>query len=366
MKRTHLTYFVVLTVIASWTIGGCSSTEEPAVDDDLMTRDQVVDLDDPYGGLNFGDEDPAFGDAVMTEMFGPELDAEYSDPTENDSDVANCRRLRRPVTYLMITWGNLEADSTIDFVTDWTGSLSAENAAICLKRTIAWDRHDRILPRISRDLLEWESYTQPHFDGILVALHKIVQRDTTCNDSAAVDAAYDDVHMSVTFDTGPLTVTIDEENLGDLHRVVKVDKAGNAFAFNTFRISPDACPHGFMAGQWKPVEHRPGGIFRGKWLSYNGVHEGYLRGIYGPTSGGENVFFGKWIRRDGRFQGLLAGYYGGFDAEPGGWYHGVWLTRALRTGGYVNGVWNTRDDAERPGGFFKGRWKAVCPTATPE
>jgi hypothetical protein len=93
------------------------------------------------------------------------------------------------------------------------------------------------------------------------------------------------------------------------------------------------------------------------------VHEGYLKGVYGPSSDGENVFFGKWIRHNGRFQGLLVGYYGNFDAEPGGWYRGVWLTRALRTGGYVNGVWNTRDDAERPGGFFKGRWKAVCPTA---
>jgi hypothetical protein len=348
---------MVLAAIAVWMIGGCSSTEEPGVDDDLMTREQVVDLDDPFGGFNFGDEEPAFGDATMTETFGPEPDAEYSDPTEDDPDVEKCRRARRPVIYLMITWGNLEADSTIDFVTDWSGSLSAENGAICLKRTIAWDDHDRIIPRTSRDLLEWESFTKPHFDGILVALHKIVKPDPTNV------AEYDNVAMSVTFDTGPLTVTIDEENLRDLHRVVKVDEAGNAVAFNTFKISPDACPHGFMSGRWVPVDHRPGGVFRGKWISHNGVHEGYLRGVYGPTSDGDKVFFGKWIRHNGRFQGLLVGYYGDFDAEPGGWYRGVWLTRSLRTGGHMHGVWNTRDDTARPGGFFKGRWKMECKNA---
>lgn len=363
MRRTHAYYFVALAALTIWMIGGCSSTEEPAVDDDLMSREQVVDLDDPYGGFNFGDEDPAFGDASMTELYGPELDAEFADPTEDDPDVEQCRLLNRPVTYLMIAWGNLEADSTIDFITDWTGSLSAENGAICLKRTIFFDPEDKILQRTSRDLLEWESHTRPHYDGILVALHKIAEKDT----AVSVDAAYNATKMSITFDTGPLAVTIGEEDLRDLHRVVEVDEAGNAVAFNTFTIQPDVCPYGFMAGEWRPVSDRPGGIFRGKWISHNGVHEGYLRGFYGPTSQGEKVFFGKWIRRDGRFEGLLVGYYGEFDAEPGGWYNGVWLTRSLRTGGHVHGIWNTREDAERPGGFFKGRWKRACPNlAEPE
>lgn len=363
MKRTRFHILIALTVVAVWTFFGCSSTEEPGVDDDLLSRDQVVDLDDPYGGFNFADEDPAFGDDVMTDMFGPELDAVYVDPMEDDPDVDRARKALRPVTYLMITWGNLEADSTIDFWTDWNGSLSAENGAICLKRTIRWDAHDQILPRTSRDLLEWESRTKPHFDGILVALHKILPRDPTVDDSASVDIAANDTQLAVTFDTGPLTVTINEEDLRDLHRVVTVDEAGNAVAFNTFRFYPQGCPQGFMAGQWKPVDHRPGGIFRGKWISNNGVHEGYLKGVYGPSEDGDNVFFGKWIKHNGSFQGLLVGYYGAHDVEPGGWFRGVWLTRGLRTGGRVHGVWNTRDDVERPGGFFKGRWKKACPTA---
>jgi hypothetical protein len=368
MKRTPVFFVVMLTAIALWMIAGCSSTEEPGVNDDLMDREQVVDLNDPYGGLNFGDEDPAFGDAAMTEAFGPELDADYSDPMEDDPVVAHHRernlKRNRPVTYLMITWGNLEADSLIDFPTDWTGSLTAENGALCLKRTIAWDPEDKILPRVSRDKLEWISFTKPHFDGILVALHKIAPPDTSGDDSTSVAALDDNAKLSITFRTGPLTVTIDEENLRDLHRVVTVDDAGNAVAFNTFSIRPQGCPQGFMAGRWRPVDHRPGGIFRGKWLTHNGMHVGYLRGVYGPTAEGDNVFFGKWIKHNGQFQGLLVGYYGNNDAEPGGWYKGVWLKRNLEIGGRVHGVWNTRDDAEKPGGFFKGRWKKECGNAT--
>ncbi len=364
MKRTTPYTLTAIALVAFWMIGGCSSTEEPAVDEDLLTREQVVDLDDPFGGLNFGDEDPAFGDANMTELFGPELDAGYTDPMENDPEVVRARERRRPVTYLMITWGNLEADTTITFPTDWTGSLSADNGAICLKRTIAFDPNDEILPRTSRDLLDWVSHTKPHFDGILVALHKIVPRDTVPNDSTAVDIADEDTRLSITFDTGPFQVTIYEENLRDLHRVVKVDEAGNAVAFNTFNIEPQGCPQGFMSGQWRPVDHRPGGIFRGKWITHNGMHEGYLRGIYGPTADGENVFFGKWIRHNGEFQGLLVGYYGAIDVESGGWYRGIWLTRGLRTGGHVKGVWNTRDTDDHPGGFFRGRWAKDCGDAT--
>lgn len=367
MKRTHAYFVIALAVAAFWIIGCSSVTDDAGVDEDLLTREQVVDLDDPYGGFNFGDEEPAFGDAAMTEMFGPELNAEYNDPMESDPDVIGNKDRRRPITYLMITWGNLEADSTIDFWTDWSGSLTAENGAICLKRTIAWDAHDEILPRTSRDLLEWRSQTKPHFDGILVALHKIYKPDTTLSTSAG--DVPDSEPLSITFATDPFTVTITEENLKDLHRVVKVDEAGNAVAFNTITVEPDRCPTGFLAGQWRPVSHRPGGIFRGKWISENGIHNGYLRGIYGPDSSGEKVFFGKWIKRNGYFHGLLVGYYGDFDAEPGGWFKGVWLTRGLRTGGHLHGVWNTRDasvDQDHPGGFFKGRWAKACLNTDPE
>jgi len=117
-----------------------------------------------------------------------------------------------------------------------------------------------------------------------------------------------------------LTVTINEDDLKDLHRIVTVDDAGNAVAFNTITVEPNDCGGGFMAGQWHDVTDRPGGVFRGKWISQNGLHMGYLRGVYGPNSRGEKVFFGKWIGQGGNFKGMLRGHYGSLDVRPGGWF----------------------------------------------
>ena len=354
MKPIRLALFCVLAVTLIWFVGCQSPSDETAVNDELMTRNQVEDLDDEYGGFNFGDEAPAFDDPYLTANYAGDGDAEYADPVDDDPSVAELKRRPRPRTYLMITWGNLRADTTIDFATEWSGSLTVDNGVVCLKRTIRFDPEDEILPRTSRDLLEWKSWTKPHFDGILVALHKVSNADTP-----SVSAVNDVAPMSITFATPPLTVTINEEDLVDLHRVVEVDDAGNAVAFNTITVMPDVCPSGFLAGQWKNVTDRPGGIFRGKWISYNGAHMGYLRGIYGPRSNGDKVFFGKWINRAGRFKGLLVGRYGGFSDETGGWFDGVWFKRNLRHEGRLYGVWNTSDDVDG-GGFFKGRWDTYC------
>jgi hypothetical protein len=116
-----------------------------------------------------------------------------------------------------------------------------------------------------------------------------------------------------------------------------------------------------MAGQWKDVNDRPGGIFRGKWISRNGAHMGYLRGVYGPNSRGEKVFFGKWITAAGRFEGLLRGHYQPAGDRPGGTYQGEWIGRELRAMGKLGGVYGKRvNDDGRHAGFFRGRWKAFC------
>jgi hypothetical protein len=358
MRRTSFWQVTLLVFAMVWASTGCEDASSPSVEEELMTREQVTDLDDPLGGFNLGDETPNFGDAMLAADYGPESNAEFDDPMEDDSTVNDIRSYARPHRYLMITWGNLDADSIIDFVTDWSGGLTVENGVVLLKRTIRFDPRDEILPRTSRDTIEWKSYTRPHFDGVLVALHKVMVRDSTGDDTVVAETREP---LSVTFKTGPLTVTIDEKDLADLHRVVTVDDAGNAVAFNTVVVGPAECPSGFLAGEWKNVNDRPGGIFRGKWISHNGVHMGYLRGVYGPNSRGEKVFFGKWINRSGRFQGLLAGHYEGSDDRPGGSFKGVWLSRQLREIGRLGGVYGVRENADgRPVGFFRGRWQAYC------
>jgi hypothetical protein len=357
MRRNIIWQLAMMSLFAAWGLSGCDSPSTPAANEELVTREQTVDLDDEYGGFNFGDESPAFADPMLAVDYGPDEALEFADPMDGDPAVLRIRDRYRPRTFLMVTWGNLESDSTIDFVTDWTGGLSVENGVAILRRTIRFDFDDVILPRTSRDTIEWISHTRPSFDGVLVELHHASQQDTTPDDSARVDVAAPEP-MAVTFKTGPLTVTIMEKDLVDLHRVVAVDDAGNAVAFNTITVIPEECPNGFLAGQWKSVTGRPDGVFRGKWISSNGVHMGYLRGVYGPNSRGEKVFFGKWITEGGRFQGLLRGHYGVSDDRPGGWFEGEWLGSNLRVMGALRGVYGTRDT----GGFFRGTWKMRCPS----
>lgn len=352
MKRTRTLFsLLALTVFAVWAAAGCENATDTDTANDLANRTQTIDLDDPYGGYNTADEPAAFGDAGLAADFGPAGDVAVNDHI----DTTRTDR-RRPHRFLMITWGNLRADSLIDFSTDWSGGLCAENAVVVVKRLIRFEPRDQLLPRTTRACVEWVSHTQPHFDGILVEL-----LPTRCDSLTRATDPTCARPVSVTFKTGPLTVTIDQDELADLHRVVTVDDAGNAVAFNSVATMPGECADGFLAGQWQPVDDpRIEGRFRGKWVSESGAHQGYLRGVYGVNRRGDAMFFGKWIAESGRFQGLLKGRYGAVPATrtgaADGWFEGVWFSRELHVAGGLGGVWNT----DGRGGFFRGRWFERC------
>ena len=355
MRWTNLLYAsLLLTLLALW--AGCDSPSSESLDQDLLTREQTVDFDDPYGGFNFGDESPNFGDELLAAEYGPESVATYDDLMQSDSNVLDSTSHPQRRRYLLITWGNLRADTSINFATDWSGALHVKNGFVLLERLIRFEANDKILPRTSPDVLEWISYTRPHFDGILVSLHKPVHRDTTDTDSVIVDCNPDPIE--VTFVTSPLTITFSEDELRDLHRVIRVDDAGNAVAFNTIEVEPQPCARGFLGGQWRNVPDRPGGEFRGRWISYNGVHMGYLRGVFGVSSRGEEVFFGKWITQNGEFESLIRGHWRRVPGEPRGWFEGEWLRRDLRIHGGLRGAWAVSEDTG--GGFFRGVWASNC------
>jgi hypothetical protein len=337
---------------------GCDNATDTDAPNDISTREQVIDLNDPYGGYNTADERPAFGDPYLQENFGAGENLAFA---AADSDTTRPDH-RRPRRFLMVTWGNLRADSTIDFSTDWSGSLCVENGAVRPLKTIRFERGDYLLPRTSRECIEWVSHTRPSFDGVLVSLHRM-PCDSLVSIAATVDSLCGEP-LSVTFETGPLTITFTQDELKDLHRVIPVDDAGNAVAFNTLVLMPGECPQGFLAGQWKDVEHdRYDGIFRGQWVSDNGLHNGYLRGVYGVNRRGVPVFFGKWISEDGRFRGLLKGRYGRLpednDTRADGWFRGVWVNRSLSVAGGLHGVWG-KGETEREAGFFRGAWAVRC------
>lgn len=360
MKRTRTGLILAATaLIAAWWLSGCDTTTGTNAANDVSTRTQAVNLNDPYGGYNTADEPPAFSDPTLVSDYGPDGDVEVDDSTDQDPTAVHDNL--HPRRFLMITWGNLRADSLIDFPTDWSGSLCADSALIVVRRTIRFDPNDHLLPRTSPHCVDWVSHTMPHYDGILVEILPM-----PC-DSLATPSTTDTLctrPFSVTFATPPLTLTLSQSDLVDLHRVVPVDAAGNAVAFNSFVVRPGQCAGGFLAGQWKPVDDpRIDGRFRGKWISDNGVHMGYLRGVYGHNNDDVPVFFGKWITDTGHFQGLLRGTYGTAPASTAtgvdGWFRGVWLSRELRVAGDLGGAWGT-GTGDHAGGFFRGQWQRRC------
>jgi len=354
-RNRTIALVAMLTITGACSLAGCDSATDNDPEGDIATRTQAVNLDDPYGGFNTADEAPAFGLASLVSDYGPDGDVTSDDPVDNVTTDA-----RRPRRFLMVTWGNLRADSLINFSTDWSGSLCAENGALGVRRLIRFEARDHLLPRTSRACVEWVSHTQPSFDGLIVGLHSL-----PCDSLAETTAEPCDRPLSVTFKTGPLEITFTAEELVDLHRVIQVDDAGNAVAFNTVVVMPGECPRGFLAGQWKDVDaERYDGIFRGKWISENGAHMGYLRGVYGENARGDHVFFGKWITESGRFEGLLKGRYGLLpetrERRADGWFEGVWVSRELRAAGGLRGVWGTGDAANDEGGYFRGMWARRC------
>jgi hypothetical protein len=341
--------------LAAWVFVGCDQSTDTNAPGDVSSRTQSINLNDPYGGYNTANEKPAFGDPYLTGNYGAEANNIVA-LADSDTTRENHMRVHR---FLLVTWGNLRNDSTITSPTDWSGSLCVQNGIVRPVRTVRFEfPQDHLVPRDSRTCVEWVSHTQPDFDGILVALHRVPCDSLATPDSLCASP------ISVTFTTGPFTVTFNQDELKDLHKVIQVDAAGNAVAFNSIVLEPHACAHGFLAGQWKNVsDKRYDGIFRGEWMSENGLHTGFLRGVYGQTRSGENVFFAKWINDDGTFRGLMKGRYGknpeATATDVDGWFAGIWFSRDLRVAGNVHGVWGA-GTGEGEGGFFRGAWAARC------
>lgn len=351
MKRLPLFLLMLFVITSMAWVAGCRSPQLPAADTgDLMTRVENPDLNDPYGGYNMKDEAPGFGDPSLVADYGDEAVRDYPDPFANDRDVTLTDHAGRRI-FLMITWGNLERDSTIQRATDWSGSLSVDPGILVLKRVIRFEPGDNILPRTQRDLLEWESKTQGGVDGILV---RVVPRPVP----TAVDTTIDSSSTYIRFSTAPVKVEFTLDQLPGLHRVITLPD-GNAVAFNAVKVPMSGCPHGFLHGGWFNHPERPGGRFHGRWASADGNVRGILKGVYGVNDSGERVLFGKMIGADGRFEGIVRGTWApdpGID--NGGWFRGRWVDRRLRIKGELKGHWQRSQHCN--GGFFRGEWVMNC------
>jgi hypothetical protein len=296
----------------------------------LDTSDEAVDFDDP-------------------ELALPELTGE--DPVETDTtldarpELANARHLR-----VLVAWGHFRLDPTATDWLDWSGTLTANHAAVRVLSTVRFERPmDHLVARDDIHTIGFVSETAPSYDGLLVDV--ILHEQLNPNGEAP----------SLTFTSGPVTHTI--TLAPDMRRseVVDVDDAGNKLAFQVFLPDGDGCAEGYLAGVWRSVGETRGGavgVMKGRFVGEGGIVRGKLRGVYGQRPGGEKVFFAKVIGHRGEFLGLIGGKYG--DGKFLGRLH----DRGPRIDGVVAGrYWDGDRDHD---GSFVGRFSQRCGEETAE
>ncbi len=301
--------------------------------------EEELSLDKAYGGFDTSDEQPGFGDPdIMSDV---SADEPASDPVAMDA-ASDLSSGQIPAYVVRITWGKLEGDSTATEVIDWSGYAEINKGVLGVLRLIRFERQtDRlVLPRQSKQRIDFESQTSRHFDGLMLL---IVDNDTT------------DLDGELTLQLGAYSRTLSFAELDSLDLLEQVDDAGNEVSIVSHGRYVNHFAGGFFAGRWIRMNERMG-RFHGRWIDIMGNNSGFLKGIWGQNGRGRRVMFGKYIKMDGSFGGLLAGHWGYSPTDRmHGWLKGRWVSRNQQEMGRFRGVWKTGKPGDRRG-FFHGRW----------
>lgn len=322
---------------------------------DSEAADISLALGEEYGGLTEEDEEPDFGDEELATADdlndnGEDVDDLTADEAEEEllgDAVIPPRRVR-----VLLAWGLLRGNPfEVDQPTDWSGTITAENAGLRIKRVIGFEEGtgDHIVrPRPDYSTVEISSTTLPHVDGLLVEVVMHPQLGTTLETPPALV-----INTNAYQGTLPIGPLMPRANL------VQVDDLGNAVAYHVLppRADRPDCLQGFVAGRWLPApdaaDPRVKGRIKGKVLNEDGHIIGKLRGVYGErATNGSQVVFAKVIDNDGRFRAILAARYG----------QGHFLGRVVGKNrvrrGVIAGQYSDIDAVE--GGLFRGRFSERC------
>ncbi|MFN0250646.1 MAG: hypothetical protein ACKV2T_27450 [Kofleriaceae bacterium] len=300
------------------------------------TADEITSaLEQENGGFETTDEAPMFAlDDVYAET-AIESDSLASDPMEADATIASMEGApNAEVLDVMMLWGQLPPDPTATVARDWSGELRISRGGMYVRRRLGFeDATDRVLPRQTRDAIQFESRTRPFVDGLALRIVEDPARSTDPLRLTYTPRTGDARELDVTRLRDERRVSIDA---GDGNRVIAVATRRN-----------DTCQHGFIRGRWHKIAPNVS-----KYLGYvanpRGEVVGHIRGIAGQRRNGDAVMFGKFISRDGGFVGLVKGTY------ENGELHARWIDR---TGdhGTINGMYFEGGPNPRTGGFL-ARW----------
>ena len=116
MKRTLFAALMVLGMLGL--LIGCS--------DNGTQPDNQESIADQFGGYTPTDEQPAFGETALAADM--QADVEFDDPMLTDPVVDDDINNAAAIYALRIVWGQMEYDSTVTTVTDWSGSSTADSS----------------------------------------------------------------------------------------------------------------------------------------------------------------------------------------------------------------------------------------------
>ena len=350
MKRMSI--LLVLLAALGLVFGGCSSTTDPTT--------PTSNLED-FGDYTAENEAPNFGNPDIAELTADDSEKPIDDPVALSPVVDSVENLEHPDIFcLRVVWGNLQGDTGVTDLTDWSGSLTLSRGAVVVTHTIRFEPgQDYLLPRYNDsgfyvpEELHWVSQTSWHFDGLATRLFfPPVVVDTS--DTNAVEPE----PVTVTYESPQLTITFTMDELEDLDTLVSIG-FGNAVSFQAQRC--DRMPHlkGHLIGRWGR-DDEGNGIFYGRWLSNRGRLMGTLEGEWGIDTTGARVFVGKYIDTEGNFTGFIKGLWRdrGRGRNASGQFRGRIYDADREPIGVLKG--HFKKGETRKGGYFAGRWCVGC------
>ncbi|MCI0514385.1 hypothetical protein L0128_14305 [candidate division KSB1 bacterium] len=337
MKALIFMRVLAIAVITLFVVNGCIFNQ-PENDQD----NPVNAIDQINGGFTTTDESEAFGDPTLATEFAD--DAAEVDLMETDPKVAtDLNNPKIKVHFLRIAWGLMKFDSSATQIVDWKGKAEINKGTLLVLKRIRFENDDYIVrPRKNKQSVEWVSFTQPHFDGVALA---IMDNDTSKKNIAG----------QFTLSAGAYTRTFTFDELDSLKLVVPVGNNGHEVAIVTHKKVVEPFAGGFLEGRWTRKDSS-GGVFFGKWINSLGTRVGYIKGIWGVDRFGHQVLYGKWIELNGRFGGILAGTWKQGHDKNHGTLEGNWVNRSLTAAGRFEAQWETGATGSGKG-FFQGKWR---------
>jgi len=410
MKRQI--YFLTGALWMAAAMLGCGQNLGQSVND-IDTEDPVAALSKPFETLGTTDESVAFDDvdisgaeedvltlskATDASALGLVSPVSTGDPilvpvdpvlADPPPDVP-CPRLE--TYFLKVRWGQIfrdrnemerdEREAGERTWMNWSGSLEASEGQLTLVKTILFERNGKDAPgpdmvheRTNRQVIAFDSYTKPHYDGLLVKYQYCAATGTIDPpvllpaDGIAVVPADDILPVpsarTITFSARGLVPEPFSKTwtLTELKKINKFyeDVDANHDAFHIVSLRRDDQDHcrdmkGEIHGVWFKVNERFGHI-KGRVVSANGDAVGHIKGFYSKANdAGEHKVVAKFIGHDGKFKGILIGIGkdGAFSADI--------FNRDRVKIGMVKGRYKEGDSRRK--GTFSAIYEIECPVST--